>query len=160
MRFMRSWSISVGRIFGIELRVHLTFLFLLFFVWATESVAHRQASAGPGLALVGIIFGSVILHEFGHALVSTREGIPAKSIILLPIGGITTLDESRVLAERSGKPAWARDIRIAVAGPIVNLLIAVIAGAVVLQVLPQTDLWQWPFIHSGNLPKSIVWANL
>jgi Zn-dependent protease/CBS domain-containing protein len=160
MSFMRSWSISVGRIFGIELRVHLTFLFLLLFVWVTESAAHRQYAAGPGLALVGIIFGSVILHEFGHALVSTRGGIPVKSIILLPIGGITTLDESRVLGERSGKPTWARDIRIAVAGPLVNLIVALVAGFVVLQVLPETNLWRWPFIHSGNLPKSIVWANL
>jgi Zn-dependent protease/CBS domain-containing protein len=157
---MRSWSISIGRVFGIELRVHLTFLFLLFFVWMSESAVHRQISAGPGLALVGIIFGSVLLHEFGHALVSTREGIPAKSIILLPIGGITMLDESRVMAEGSGKPTWARDIRIAIAGPVVNLVIAILAGFIVLQVLPQTDLWQWPFIHSGNLPKSVVWANL
>src|SRR5690348_15062140 len=117
MRYMRSWSISVGRVFGIELRVHLTFLFLLFFVWVTESLAHKQTDGGPGLALVGIIFGSVLLHEFGHALVSTREGIPAKSIILLPIGGITTLDESKAMSENSGKPNWQRDIRIAVAGP-------------------------------------------
>jgi Zn-dependent protease/CBS domain-containing protein len=160
MRFMRSWSISVGRLFGIELRVHLTFLFLLLFVWVSESAVNRQMSAGPGLALVGVIFGSVILHELGHALVSTREGIPAKSIILLPIGGITTVDESRVAAERSGKPTWARDIRIAIAGPTVNFLVALVAAFVVLQVLPGADLWRWPFIHSGNLPKSIVWANL
>jgi len=157
---MRSWSISVGRVFGIELRVHLTFLFLLFFVWVTESLAHKQPDAGPGLALVGIIFGSVLLHEFGHALVSTREGIPAKSIILLPIGGITTLDESKALAEKPGKPNWKRDIRIAAAGPVVNLLIALIAGLVILQVLPQIQLWRWPFIQSSNLPKSVVWANL
>src|SRR5262245_40843224 len=135
MRFMRSWSISVGKIFGIELRVHLTFLFLLLFVWGTELQVHRQAGAGPALALVGIIFGSVILHELGHALVSTREGIPVKSIVLLPIGGITTMDESQALSENSGKPHWQRDIRIAVAGPIANLLVALIAGSVILQVV-------------------------
>ncbi len=84
---MRNWSIPAGKIFGVELRVHLTFLFLLVFVWLTESASHGTASAGRGLALVGIIFGCVVLHELGHALVSMHAGIPTKAIILLPIGG-------------------------------------------------------------------------
>ena len=66
---MRSWSIPAGRLFGIEIRVHLTFLFLLVFVW-TQYASQDTAAALRGLALVGIIFGSVILHELGHALVA------------------------------------------------------------------------------------------
>ena len=73
------------------------------------------AVAGRGLALVGIIFGSVVLHELGHALVSMRAGIPAKAIILLPIGGVTLLDETQRPLE-PGILTWKRDIRIAVAG--------------------------------------------
>ena len=48
-----------------------------------------------GFALVGIIFGSVVLHELGHSLVGLHSGIPAKAIVLLPIGGVTLLDETR-----------------------------------------------------------------
>ncbi|HKS76747.1 MAG TPA: hypothetical protein VJQ82_26260, partial [Terriglobales bacterium] len=92
---MRGWSIPAGKIFGVEIRIHLTFLFLLFFVFLTESNPRHTADPGRSLALVGIIFGSVILHELGHALVGNRSGIPAKSIILLPIGGVTLLDETR-----------------------------------------------------------------
>jgi Zn-dependent protease/CBS domain-containing protein len=156
---VRNWSIPAGRIFGVELRVHLTFFFLLIFVWLTEATAHGPANPGRGLALVGIIFGSVVLHELGHALVSTRAGIPAKAIILLPIGGVTLLDETQRPLE-PGMLTWKRDVRIAVAGPVVNILIAVIAGAVLLAFAPQVHLWTKPYVYSGNLPRSLVWSNL
>ena len=74
---MRSWSIPVGRLFGIEIRIHLTFVFLLVFVWGTEAAVQNASAALRGLALVGIVFGSVVLHELGHALVAQGSGIPA-----------------------------------------------------------------------------------
>jgi Zn-dependent protease/CBS domain-containing protein len=156
---MRNWSISAGRIFGIELRIHLTFLFLLAFVWLTESAAHAPVSAGRGLALVGIIFGSVVLHELGHALVAMHAGVTAKAIILLPIGGVTLLDETQNPVE-PGALTWKRDIRIALAGPLVNLGIAFAAGSILLAVAPEIQLWAKPYVHSGNLARSLVWANL
>jgi Zn-dependent protease len=143
----------------VEIRIHSTFLFLLFFVWLSESAAHGTASAGRGLALVGIIFGCVVLHELGHALVSMHAGIPAKAIILLPIGGITLLDETRQPLE-PGMLTWKRDIRIALAGPAVNLVLAVIAAVVLFLIAPQIQLWVQPFVSSSNLPRSLVWANL
>src|SRR5437763_1663916 len=111
---MRSWSISAGRVFGIEVRIHLTFLFLLVFVWVTETAAHHAVpNPGRGIALVAIIFGSVLAHEFGHAVVAIRSGVRAKAIILLPIGGVTTLDESHALSDaEEGRKHWTRDLRI------------------------------------------------
>jgi Zn-dependent protease/CBS domain-containing protein len=156
---MRNWSIPAGRIFGVELRIHLTFFFLLAFVWLTESTTHGSANPGRGLALVAIIFGSVVLHELGHALASMRAGVPAKAIILLPIGGVTLLDETQRPLE-PGLLTWKRDIRIAVAGPLVNILIAVVAGSVLLAVAPEIHLWAKPYVYSGNLPRSLVWSNL
>ena len=47
---MRSWSIPLGRLFGIEIRIHLTFLFLLFFVWGTEAATQDASAALHGLA--------------------------------------------------------------------------------------------------------------
>ena len=158
---VRNWSIPAGKIFGIEIRVHLTFLFLLFFVWITEFEAHGHASGGRGLALVGIIFFSVVLHELGHALVATRAGVPAKAIILLPIGGVTMLDDSRLLGDTApGQATWKRDIRIAVAGPLVNIVLAGVSAAVIYVAVPEAQLWTWPFIHSSNLLRSFVWSNI
>jgi Zn-dependent protease/CBS domain-containing protein len=156
---MRNWSIPAGRVFGVELRIHLTFFFLLIFVWLTESAAHGPANAGRGLALVGIIFGSVVLHELGHALVALRDGIPAKAIILLPIGGVTLFDETQRPIE-PGVLTWKRDIRVALAGPLVNIIIALVAGSILLAVAPQIHFWTKPFVYSGNLPASVVWCNL
>jgi Zn-dependent protease/CBS domain-containing protein len=157
---MRNWSIPAGRILGVELRIHLTFLFLLVFVWLTESAPHGSPSATPrGLALVGIIFGCVVLHELGHALASMHAGIPAKAIILLPIGGVTLLDETRQPLE-PGAQTWKRDIRIALAGPLVNLVMAFITASILLAVAPEIRLWNKPYVTSANLPRSLVWANI
>jgi len=156
---MRNWSIPAGKLFGVELRVHLTFFFLLIFVWLTESASHGPHSAGRGLALVGIIFGCVVLHELGHALVGLQSGVPAKAIILLPIGGVTVFDETQHPVE-PGALTWKRDIRIALAGPAVNLIIAFAAGTILLAAAPEIQLWAKPYLYSGNLARSLVWSNL
>lgn len=159
---MRSWSISAGRIFGIDIRIHLTFLFLLAFVWLTESAArHTVPNPARGVVLVAIIFASVLLHELGHALVARSAGVRAKSIILLPIGGVTMLDETYALSDANeGAKNWLRDVRIAVAGPLVNFVVAAISAAIITAVAPQANLLAWPFLTSSNLLRSLVWANL
>ena len=156
---MRSWSVPAGRLFGVELRIHWTFFFLLAFIFLTESAGQKTANPARSLALAGIIFGSVILHELGHALVGKRAGIPAKAIVLLPIGGVTLMDETRQTLE-PGIQTWKRDIRIALAGPLVNLAIALVSGVIVLAFLPQAHLWGQPYVVSTDLPRSVVWANL
>lgn len=156
---MKNWSVPAGRLFGIELRLHLTFLFLLAFVWLTEAAAHTSVNPGRGVALVGIVFLSVVLHELGHALVAMHAGIAPKAIILLPIGGVSLLDETQQPVE-PGAITWKRDIRIAMVGPMVNLIIAFAAGSILLAVAPEIQLWAKPYVHSDNLPRTLVWVNL
>ncbi len=155
---MRSWSIPVGRLFGIEIRIHLTFLFLLVFLWSTAAATQDATAALRVLGLVGIIFCSVVLHELGHALVARGSGIPAKGIILLPIGGITILDEAHAIPDPLN--AWKRDIRIAVAGPLVNLFIAGLSALVLFAAIPGFSLTVRPLLDPRALLRSIVWANL
>jgi Zn-dependent protease/CBS domain-containing protein len=155
---MRSWSIPVGRLFGIEIRIHLTFLFLLVFLFSTEAATQDATAALRVLGLFGIVFGSVVLHELGHALVARGSGIPAKGIILLPIGGVTILDEAHAIPDPIN--AWKRDIRIAVAGPVVNLCIAGLSALILLAAIPGFSLTARPLLHSSALLRSIVWWNL
>ena len=89
---MKGWSIFAGRLFGVELRIHTTFLLLLLFVLVTESTYYGGAGTPRGIALVGIIFGSVILHELGHAVVAAGNGVRVRGILLLPIGGLALMD--------------------------------------------------------------------
>ena len=138
-----------------DVRIHLTFLFLLAFVWFTESATMGPSGAARGLALVGIIFGCVVLHELGHALVARHSGLVVRSILLLPIGGMTLMEEP---GPEQSNPA--RDIRIAVTGPLVNLVIAGVAALAIHLLAPQVKLWGDPLVHAENLPRSLVWSNV
>jgi Zn-dependent protease/CBS domain-containing protein len=157
---MRSLSIHVGRLFGVEVRVHLTFLILPLFVFWTEYNANHPANGARDLALVGIVLACVAAHEIGHILVARRAGMIAKAVILLPLSGVTVFDESRAEPQESGVAAWKRDVRIALAGPLVSIGVALVAAAVIYAAVPGTKLWEWPLLLSRNLPRSLVGANL
>jgi Zn-dependent protease/predicted transcriptional regulator len=151
---LRNWSIPVATVFGVEVRVHLTFLLLLVFVWLTQAAAPHGAGPERALGLVGIVFFSVVLHEMGHALAARRSGLAARSIILLPIGGVTLLDES------ARQPSTvAQELRFALAGPVVSLAVAAAGAGAVLVAAPQ-DLLAQPWIDSSHLLRTLVWINV
>ena len=156
---MRSWSISVGRLFGVDVRLHLTFLILPMFIYWTDYAANQQnANGSRDLALVGIILACVAAHECGHMLYARRMGLIPKVVILLPLTGVALYDESR--AEKQPAQVRAREIRLALIGPLVNLALAGLAVAVISTSGRGIELWKWPFLRPANLPRSVVWANL
>jgi Zn-dependent protease/CBS domain-containing protein len=158
---MRSWSIPVGRLFGVDVRVHLTFVVLPLFIFWTEYAAHQGSANGPrDLALVGIILACVAAHECGHMLAARRVGLIPKAVILLPLTGVALYDESRVQKTPLTGLTWKRDIRLALIGPLVSLALACLAAAAVTASGRGVELWKWPFLQAANLPRSLVWANL
>lgn len=158
---MRSWSIPLGRFFGIDVRLHITFLILPLFVFWTEYAAHQgSANAGRDVAMVGIILACVAAHEAGHIFVARRFGMIAKALILLPLTGVTLFEESRVEKARPDTPLWKREIRLALIGPLVSVVLAGAAAVVITATGRGIELWKWPFLQAANLPRSLVWANL
>jgi Zn-dependent protease len=151
---MKNWSIPAGRIFGVELRIHATFALLLIFLVATGSVQSGTPGGVRSLVLLGIIFGSVILHELGHAVTAMKFGVVVRSIVLLPIGGVTLMDD-----QSRSQPNPKRDIRIALTGPMVNLVLAVFFGSGVLLFFPKANLWAQPWVSATDLIRSLVWTN-
>ncbi len=159
---MRIWSIPAGRLFGTDIRIHVTFLFLLFFVWLTESGAHGPTYPARGVALValvGIVLASVMVHEFTHLFTALKLGIIPKSVVLMPLGGVSLVDETQQVIE-STPESWKQDIRIAAVGPIANLVIALLAGSILSTAYPQINLWTRPYLSSGHLLRSLVWINI
>jgi Zn-dependent protease/CBS domain-containing protein len=113
-----SWSITIARIAGSEIRIHLTFLILLAWIGIAQYLAGGAGAALDSIAFVVAVFACVALHELGHAMAARRYGISTPDITLLPIGGLARL--SRVPENP------AEEIVIALAGPAVNVLIAII----------------------------------
>ncbi len=158
---MRSWSIPVGRLFGVDVRIHFTFLVLPMFIFWTEYAVHQSSANGPrDLALSGIILACVSAHECAHMFAARRVGMIPKALILLPLTGVALYDETRV--EKTQPPAllWKRDIRLALVGPLGSLALACLTAAMVTAAGHGGELWQWPFLQSAKLLKSVVWANL
>jgi Zn-dependent protease len=117
-----SWRL--GRVAGIDLYVHATFL-LLFLPGVIEDGAPSVAHVLLTLA----VFGCVLLHELGHALMARRFGIQTEDITLYPIGGVARL--------RRMPRAPGAELLITLAGPAVNFAIAAaLAGLSLLWVVP------------------------
>ena len=152
---MKNWSIPAGSIFGIQLRIHVGFLFLLLFIWFTDTMTAGMDGAVRGLALVAIVFGSVVAHELGHAILAVRYGLKVRSVVLLPIGGVTLM-ENPSQADSNHE----RELRIAAVGPVINLLLGLVSGVVIAFLFPQVRLFERPYIIGNNLVRSFVWANL
>jgi Zn-dependent protease/CBS domain-containing protein len=130
------------------------------FVFWTENNSHGSANGPRDLALVGIVLACVAAHEAAHILMARRAGLIPKVVILLPLSGVTVFDESRVGPRKPGAEVWKRDVRIALIGPLVNLVFAALAAAVIFATVPGVKLWEWPWLQPSNLPRSLVWANL
>jgi Zn-dependent protease/CBS domain-containing protein len=158
---MRSWSIPVGPLFGVDVRIHLTFFLLPTFIFWTDYAAHPGNATGPrDMAIVGIILACVAAHEVGHILAARRFGLIPKVVILLPLTGVVIYDESRGEKPQPAALPWMREVRLALIGPLVSLALAGFAAAVVTASGHGADLWNLPFLQARNLPKSLVGANL
>ena len=87
-----SGSFSVGRAFGIDIRVHWTFVLLpVFFAFYNYQNTGSLAAALVAVVVILALFVCVLLHEFGHSLVAQRLGLEVPDITLLPIGGLARL---------------------------------------------------------------------
>lgn len=113
------YSLYLGKISGVKISIHWTFLILI--VWVI--ISNMRAGLGINdifwsIAFVLAVFLCVTLHELGHALTAQRFNIKTRNITLLPIGG---------LAEMESIPEDPKqELLVAFAGPAVNLVIAAV----------------------------------
>lgn len=139
---------------GITLYVHWTFLLL--FGWVlliNASTGNNVEQLSWSVLFIIAVFGCVALHEFGHALMARRFGIDAKSIVLLPIGGIASIEKF------PDNPK--QELLISFAGPMVNIAIAILLWVLLL---PGTTFWDRPqdisIMHGHDFVRNLQIVNL
>ena len=152
---MRAWSIPIGKFFGTEVRLHLTFLLLL----ALLITQTMKVGIDPWRAVVlfFMIFVAVALHEGARAVFSLGKRDRLQRLVLLPIGGVVLGETSEHAS--STPSSMLAEARGALAGPVANLLFAAFAAAIVSTVA-QVKIFASPYIHSAHLARSLVWVNI
>ena len=146
------WSWRIGEIAGIGIYIHATFWLLILFILVDYWYQGRSVMmALAGVAFVLAIFGCIILHELGHALMARHFGVRTRDITLLPIGGLARLER---MPEKPLEEFW-----VAVAGPAVNVLIALVLLGVLLAVGVRPNWRQFQWV-GGNFFNKLMVVNL
>ena len=141
------WSLPLGRIGGIEVRVHASFSVLVALVLLTSGQVEGGAPAA--LLWLALIFACVLVHELAHCAVARRRGVAVSEILLLPIGGLSRMERL---------PEVARDeFAIAVVGPLSSFGLALLAG---LAAVSRGDELLPPTLVVGAMPTRLFWFNL
>lgn len=144
-----TWSLTLFRIRGIAVRVHVTFVLIL--IWGAYRWGAGQGLGGAlfGVAAIVLLFASVTLHELGHSFQALRYGVPVRAITLLPIGGMAQMEE---IPEQPGQ-----EFRIAIAGPLTSFAIAAVLAAVAAILGARAVISVDELLHSLGQP---TWAGM
>ncbi|RJQ47725.1 MAG: site-2 protease family protein [Gaiellales bacterium] len=121
------WSFKIGRLLGIELRVHLTFFLIVAYAayaFASFNSDNPQAGAVYGAFVITVLFLCVVIHEMAHSKMAIHFGAEVDSITLLPIGGVSQL--------KSMPDEPKKELLVSIVGPLTNVIIALLLLPVVL----------------------------
>jgi Zn-dependent protease len=155
MRDALSWSLPLGRAFGIAIRVHILFLMVaagvILRAWFTAGQVHEFLIA---CGMVALLFASVVLHEFGHCFGARMVDGDATEILIWPLGGLAYVEV----------PHTPRaNLLTTLAGPLVNVLLCVLSGAVLIYfrfnvlnpINPKWDFYNDPLFE--QFPAGVHW---
>jgi Zn-dependent protease len=146
------WSLQVARLSGIPIRIHITFLFLIAWVAYVHYIENPDLHAVAwGVLLLLVVFGIIVLHELSHSFTARLFGIGTRDITLWPIGGVSRLERMPEIP--------AQEFLIAIAGPALNVVLALVLGTYVVltsgwETLLVLDLGPTHFL------STLVWVNV
>ncbi|HEU0019909.1 MAG TPA: site-2 protease family protein [Thermoleophilaceae bacterium] len=150
-------SIQFARVFGIRIGVDPSWFFVLFLIiWSLSGYYQDEGDFSNSTAFVLaaasalLFFLSVLLHEFGHAFEARRSGIGITGIDLWMFGGVAKM-------ERDSKNA-GEEFRVAIAGPVVTLLIAVLCWAVCAAALGTDAASKAVSLNADSIPDDAALA--
>lgn len=144
-------SLRIGRVAGIGVFIHWTFVLLIGYVIFSSARASQDVLWS--VLFVLSIFVTVFLHELGHALAAKRYGIGTRDITLLPIGGVARLEK---FPEKPGQ-----ELVVAIAGPAVNVLIALLTAIIIdFPSMREMDEFLSPGVNADNFLLNFFFVNI
>lgn len=146
-----------GKFLGVEFRVHVAFVFLMAYLLLPFIRTGDTAALGRAFAMCLLVLVSVFLRELGRTLVGSRNGLPIKASILLPIGAVNFIDPN---ARTDSPGQFLREVRVASAGFLVNAFLAGVTGLIFLSIASPQALWTPPRVAPDALGKSFFWINV
>jgi Zn-dependent protease len=152
---MRGWSFPIGRVLGVDVRIHTFFLLLLGVSISYASLDGSTGMRGFGLWLLLVL--AVVVREVARAVAAAWYNLDVRSLLLLPTGGLMSYGSSEA-SDRAGTPEMQK--RMAVVGPVANILFGVVVGAIALAVSPEVSVFARPWITPAYLLRSAIWVNV
>jgi CBS domain-containing protein len=149
---MRGWSLSLGRYFGVELRLHSLFVLLLPAVIMLSSVFSNAPFRGVGLWLLLLL--AVLVREVGRGLVNATMGIPVTRLVLLPTGAVPPADETATPLSPIGERF------LAMAGPLTNFAVGITMALLMYTATSHINLFERPWFGPLHLLRSAIWAQV
>jgi Zn-dependent protease/CBS domain-containing protein len=140
-----SWSLNIGTISGTAIRVHITFLLFLGWIFAANWASGGSQAAWQSLVFLLLLFACVVAHEFGHIFTARVFGVSTPDVTLLPIGGVARL-------ERIPEEPY-EEFLVAIAGPLVNVAIALLLVLIGGAHLNSSDLYAVESSHTSMVDK-------
>jgi len=150
---MLRYSIPIGRIMNVDLRVHISFLLLL--IISIGFSLYTSGAASRGIMLWLALCSAVLVREIARAIAATYVGLRLRALFLLPVGGLMAFSTS---SNTTTPDANSRVLMLT--GPIANFAVALILLGTSYALVPDVSLIQQPWISTTHLLRSLIWMQL
>jgi predicted transcriptional regulator len=154
-------SIPIGRIFNVDLRVHISFPLLLALAVGYSVAVTGGASRGVGLWLA--LCFAVLVRECARAIAAAYAGLRPRAIYLLPIGGLMAFSTQEGAAPLGGGESGGQSSAtrlLAWTGPAANIAAGLLLLGASYALMPQVNLLAQPWISTGHILRSTVWMQI
>jgi predicted transcriptional regulator len=147
-------SIAIGRFMNVDLRIHLSFLFLL--VISVGFSVFQNGGAMRGVALWLAMCSAVLVREVARSIAATYVGLRLRALFLLPIGGLMAFSTSG----QSGSTPEANTRLLMLTGPIANFGVGLLLLGTSYGLEPHVSLLAQPWISTSHILRSLVWMQI
>ncbi len=148
------WSYKIGMIYGIPLRMHVTFLMLIIGYAALFGYQYGSMGALRGVVLILLLFVCVVIHELAHSRQAQKFNVEVRDVTLLPIGGVSNMEQ---MPEEPKE-----ELKIALAGPLASIALG--GGLMIIDIVLGFNVLDFSFEKIATsfsyFPVYFAWINL